>query len=438
MKKISLFLILILIFTLCSSIFASAYSLPEEPHSEAVLLVYSDKDTIVYEKNANKKLFPASLTKIMTAVIVLEKIKDLDTVKITAKESVLRLLDGTDSSHADIVTGETLTMRQLLYCLLVQSANDAAVIIADYLGEGDINKFIKMMNDKAKQLNCTTTNFMNPHGLHDTEHYTTANDMYKITKYAMTLPAFSEICATTRYTIPETTKNDERTLVTTNYLLDRVNGGDYYYEYAKGIKTGYTDESGRCLVSNATKDGYNYLLITMGAFDDDDNYSFIDAIDIYEWVFSTLKLKTIIDEKTPTGEVKVDLSWDKEFVTVIPKQSFTALIPAQVDATSIIVELTLPDSIPAPVKAGDKLGTAKLYLADEFLGEIDLIASESIEQSKILAFLNSLNSIISSSLAKIFICILIFLIVAYIIFNIIINRSKKKKTYKKVKDFRKF
>ena len=439
MKKIAFVLTLLFVFIFVNNVYTLAYEPPQPPHSDAVLLVYLDKEITVFEKNADKKLFPASLSKIMTAIIALENTEDLDEIKITAKASVLNLLEGTDSSHADIAEGEILTMRQLLYCLIVQSANDAAVIIADYIGNGDINNFIQMMNDKAKELGCANTNFVNPHGLHDADHYSTARDIYKMTQYAMDLPSFAEMSAETRYTIPETNKNEERTLVTTNYLLDKVNGGDYYYSPAIGIKTGFTDQAGRCLVSAATLDGYNYMLITMGAFeteDDNENYAFVDSINLYEWVFGTLKLKPITDDKTPVGEVKVELSITDEFVKVAPKNNFVTLIPEQIDASTIIIEPILPDSVEAPVTLGQTLGVGKLYLGEQYLGEVDLVACSSIEQSKLLAFFKSFNDIIASSTARTIIFILIAVIVFYVIIIIIINRRKKK--FKKVKEFKKF
>ena len=153
----------------------------------------------------------------------------------------------------------------LLHGLMIRSGNDASLVLADYVCNGDINQFVEMMNQKAQELGCQDTHFTNPHGLHDENHYTTARDLYLITKYAMTLPNFMEISSKVSYVLPATNKQETRRITTTNHLINQNAEGNYYYMYAKGIKTGAHDQAGYCLVSTAIRNGYSYMCVALGA-----------------------------------------------------------------------------------------------------------------------------------------------------------------------------
>lgn len=185
-----------LIFTLCiilsSTVSAGAitYSNDIKTESDSILLVNMDTGQPVFEKDADSKRYPASTTKIMTYIVAVEHIDDLDNTRIPIKQSVLDVLDGTGSSIANVEAhvDETMSAIDLLYSMMVPSGNDAAVVLADYVGGGDIDAFVDMMNEKAQELGCENTHFSNPDGLHDENHYTTARDLYKMATYALTLP----------------------------------------------------------------------------------------------------------------------------------------------------------------------------------------------------------------------------------------------------------
>ena len=213
---------------------AATFNIDFETYSAAIELVNLDTDTIVYEKNATARREPASTTKIMTFIVVSEQIQDLDNTQVTVTKEVVDQLLGTGSSLSGIKENDVLTVMQLLNCMMVPSGNDAALVLADYIGNGDSNAFVELMNEKAQELGCQDTHFTNPHGLHDDEHYTTAHDLYLITKYAMSLPHFTDICDQTRYTYtpvggPEA--GQQRTLVTTNRLIDPNLDPDLYYRF---------------------------------------------------------------------------------------------------------------------------------------------------------------------------------------------------------------
>lgn len=199
----------------------------------------------------------------MTAAILLEQFKDditaISTTYVSGTSACFDELYMTGCSTADIQIGEKVSYKDLLYALMLRSACEAANIIA-YNVAGSLEGFVKMMNDKAAELGCTNTHFTNAHGLFWENHYTTAHDMAIITEYALTLPMFEEISCSPEYTMEATNFHGKpRLIVHTNYMMSKANGGEDYYEYVKGIKTGTLDESGRCLVSLALKDGYKYL-----------------------------------------------------------------------------------------------------------------------------------------------------------------------------------
>ena len=219
-RAISLFLtVLLLLSPLCMVHSAASYNSELDTSANIVLLMSLDNGAVIFDKNADQKAAPASLTKITTAILVLENCKNLDEV-ITVKQSSIDAISGTNSSTAGLMPGEQISIRNLLYCLLVKSANEAAVILADYVGGGSVSKFVDMMNEFVQKIGCKNTHYMNPHGLDAEGHYTTANDLAIITQYALKLPLFSEITNTVSYKLPATNKSPERNLLSTDWMIN--------------------------------------------------------------------------------------------------------------------------------------------------------------------------------------------------------------------------
>jgi serine-type D-Ala-D-Ala carboxypeptidase (penicillin-binding protein 5/6) len=422
---------------------ASVFHIDFDTYSKAIELVNLDTGVPVYEKNPNEKCEPASITKIMTYIVAVEHIKDLQGTKITVKQKILDELSGTGSSMSGIQVGDVATAYQLLNCMMVPSGNDAALTLADYVGGGDVQKFVDMMNEKAKELGCTNTHFMNPHGLHDPNHYTTAADIVKITRYAMSLPYFMQICNQLSYTYkpiggPNTGK--QTVLSTTNRML-MSSDPKYYYTYAKGIKTGHTDESGYCLVSTASADGYSYLCVALGAPSVDSKGNAItthgemlDSAALYRWALRNLELKQAVDSTTILGEVPLKYAWNKDTLQVTAEKSFSCILPKNVQTSSIIVTPNLPESVEAPIKKGQVIGTATVSYANQKLATIKLVAADSVERSEVLHTTDIAKSIVTSTWFLIIAGIVIFLLVVYIVLAIIYNR--KRKTLRKVKHYK--
>ena len=400
--------------------------------SEGVYLVNTDSDTVIYSKNANERMAPASLTKVMTAIVILENVGDLDATTATAEQWMFDEFYGLNISNAGIVTGETLTMRQLLYCMLLQSANEAAVVAAYEVGSQSVDHFVDMMNETAQRIGAKDTHFVNPHGLDDPDHYTTPHDMYLIARYASELPGFMNIVSTTVYYLEETNKVGVRTLVNTNRLMSTsLSEGYYYYAPVRGIKTGTTPDAGYCVVTTASQNGMNYLCVCIGSpyYDENGqvnqyNGAFLDTRELYQWVFSTFSVKELLSKGDPVDEIKLKLAWEKDYLLLVPERSFSALVPNDISADSVQRVVKLPeDGISAPVEKGQVIGTMKLILAGEQIGEVNLVASESVERSQWLFLLDELKTFFTS--APFWLCFGAFMLalISYIAYMIIRNKK---------------
>lgn len=424
---------LLLILSTGFSASAVSYDYGEEIESDTVLVVNMDTGLPVLEKNADKVRYPASLTKIMTYIIAYENIEDVYNTRVEIKQSVLNPLLGTGSSMSglDYKVGEKVTVIDLLNCLMITSGNDAALVLADYVGGGDTNKFVDMMNAKAQQLGCKNTHFVNPHGLHDNNHYTTARDLYTITSYAMTLPLFSEITNTATYYC----EGDTYPLVTTNYLIDYNRGGDYYYGAAKGIKTGTTDEAGRCLITTGIADGYAYMCICMGApyQDSDHNGAMVDAKNLLRWALGSLEFARLLTTETPGCEVMVNFSNDSDKTLLYPKENVYTILPIERNEEDITTVYNAPESVDAPLKKGDVVGTVSVYYKGDLVKTVDLVAGEDIEKSEFTYTMHVFKSVLSSWIFWVAAIVTIILLVVYIA---LVSRVRSKNNRRRVKKYR--
>ncbi len=409
-----------------------------ELYSDCILLVSTDNNEVIFSKNANKQSAPASLTKVITSIVVLENCSDLNAI-VTVPESCIRELDGTGSSMGGIKPGEQLSVYNLLSYLLLVSANEAATTLADYISGGDRAKFISMMNEVAERLGCTNSHFENPHGLDHDNQYVTATDMAKFITHAMTFPAFEEIVGRTSYVLPETNMQQSRTIHSTNYMLNSAYK-DYYCKYVRGGKTGSTSNAGRCFVAVASKDGYNYVAVALdspfGDVDNDgvsENGTFLDCKEMFEWTFSNIELVAIADTTRVVGEVPVKYAKSVDYITLSPAETVYSLVPKGTDSGSLLVELVdAPEAIKAPVRKGDIICKGRVLYAGEVIKEIDLVSNIDAKIS-IFAFLGSTAKAVLSS--WIFRIAAIAVIVALIIF-ILMKRKKDNSKPTNGRDYR--
>lgn len=411
---------------------AVTFTPPDEIHSESALLINLDSDLVIYEKNPDKKMYPASLTKIMTAIVVLEHIEDLQGTMIEADGSIFDELYQSGASTADFRPWEIATASDLMYGMMLQSACEAASILAFHVGNGSVSAFVGMMNDKAAELGCENTHFSNAHGLFASDQYTTAADMAKITEYAINMPRFMEICNNPNYTLATTNKHSETRVVKhTNMMLDK--NSRYYYAPTKGIKTGTLDESGRCLITEASKDGYNYLAITLGAplVDAEGNntrYDFEDHTNLYQWAFSDFAYQTLLKSDEEIGEVPVQFSNSEDYVLVSPAEDYTTLWQTSIDVSSIKQNITLKEDVMAPVKKGDILGSVELQLSGETMTTVDLIATAGRDRSLIKYNLYLAQQFLSSPWFKAAVIAVFILLLIYVSICSRVARKKRKKS----------
>lgn len=426
-KLTTAFLVILLVFSL--PIEAFAY----EPNdftvtAESGILVSLDTGEVLYEKNIDMKVYPASITKIMTVTLMLESERFDPEAKIAMNEDVDPYITGTGSAVSNLKVGEEISQLDLVYYVLMSSAGDCAYLAAMYYGD-TVENFVNMMNKRAESLGLTGTHYGNPVGLHDEQTYTTVRDVRVLTEHALKNKIFKEVCESKRYQVPATNFSGPRTLSTTNFLQD--NTTNYYYSYAKGVKTGFTNQAGRCLVSTASHNGYNYLCILMKCPNQPGKrHEFLNSADLYRWAFKNFAFKTVADSQNPVCEMPVELSFDTDFVPLYVKEGFVSVLPVDADESTIeIVPHLNSDSVDAPVKKGQKLGTADIVYAEKIIGTVDLVAGADIEQSKLLLMARTVKDVFSSIYMKIVYAAIGVAVIIFIIMVIRLNagRSKRRK-----------
>lgn len=301
----------------------------------------------------------------------------------------------------------------------------------DYTG----SYFIRRMNEKAAELGCTNTHFTNPHGLHNDNHYASARDMATITKYAMTLPYFTEICGTTAYIKPETNLSEETTIGTTNRLLlnyEQNDGVNYYYQSCTGIKTGSLDESGYCITASATAYGYTYIAVAMGApmYNGDGSTAYhtemLDVRSLFRWAVTSLEMRTVATQGDILTSIDLEYAFQKDELQLAAGENASVMLPSSVDASSIVVTVDAPESVQAPVVKGEQLGTATLSYADQVIATVPLVASESVAKSELLAGWEQGKSLLTSPWFLAVMGVILALVVVYVILVMFYRRKQRK------------
>ena len=374
------FLIITVLFTNLKIVYATDNDTnAPEITSGAAILIDNKTNRILYDKNASERMFPASTTKIMTAILVLENC-ELDETVTASYDALMHIPEGYVT--AEIQGEEQFTVEQLLEMLLVHSANDAANVLAEYIG-GSIESFVSMMNTKVNELELTDTHFTNPYGLQEDNHYMTAYDLAKIMQYCIQNDDFRRIAGSVSCSIPATNKSGVRSYTSTNQLV--LPDSPNYYSYVTVGKTGFTTEAGRCLVSCAYRNDIELTCVILGGTLSSDGISsrFIDSITLYEYGFNHFSLKNIANPGDIITSIEVTnatlstKSLDLAFVN-----SIHALVNNSDLETNYIPEIELNENISAPIAEGDVLGKA-IYTIDGISYESDIVATHNVESSQL-------------------------------------------------------
>ena len=378
----------------------------DEPNisSQAVVLMDNKTNKVLYNKNENEKMYPASTTKILTAIITIEN-ANLDDVVTASYDAIMSIPDGYSSANIEI--GEQLTVEQLLQLLLVHSANDAANILAEYVG-GSIDSFVSMMNTKLNELNIQNSHFTNTYGKHDENHYTTAHDLSILMHYCLKNEQFRKIAGSASCAIPSTNKHQTRLYTSTNELL--IPNNKNYYKYLTAGKTGYTSQAGECLVSSAYKDNLELICVVLGS-----SNRFADTKSLYDYGYSNYSIKDIAVQNQVITQIEVkNGSKDTKNLDLLIKEPISALIKNSEQNTEFTPEITLVDKISAPISENEVLGKVK-YEINGVEYTTDLIASHNVEKSKLFDYI---------------LYTAITLILLFLCYKFLFSKRKKNKIYR--------
>ncbi len=376
MKIKKIFTILI---TFTIILFTNYYSLANntiELNASSALLIDNRTNKILYNKDANKRLFPASTTKIVTAIIVLEN-HSLNEEVTASYDAVMTIPSG--YSTANIQIGEVLTVEQLLELLLVHSANDSANVLAEYAG-GSIDSFVSMMNTKVNELGLTDTHFTNPYGLQEDNHYTTSHDLAVIMQYCLKNETFRKISGQASCAIPATNKSEPRKYSSTNELL--IAGSRNYYPYLIAGKTGYTSKAGGCLVSVAYNNNLELISVILNS-----NDRFGDTKKLFNYGYSNFSLKNIVNEDDIITSTNVkNAKKNSQNLDLKVTENVPVLVNNNDNLESISPQIEINSNIEAPIEEGQNLGKVS-YTVNGVTYSTNLVASQNIEKSEVLTYL---------------------------------------------------
>lgn len=389
----------------------------------AAYVVNLDTNIVVYEKNSETPLSAASLTKMMTTLLLLENYQDqLDTISLTAPSYIYDLIweQSTNASTADIRRGETHSLRNLLYAMLLPSGNEAAYIVADYMGGGSIDSFVAMMNDEAKAVGCTGTTFVDPCGLNP-NNITTARDAYLILRALTAYDIFATVVGTPTYDMG----TNDRYVTPGTYILQNtdklVTNSSYHRDYTKGGKTGSLGEW-QNFAGWHSQDGESYISVLLNVPMESDpeggRPALLETGTIMDWVFSTYTIAPALDTTQPITEVRVAYSTQADTVMLYPADNMMTLLPREGGSALTEQIFNVPDELGAPIKQGDIVGTVTLTIQGETIGTADLIAGSDISRNQLLYTISRIGTFFSSTYFKVVVMLTMLAVGAYLIFAV--------------------
>ncbi len=384
----------------------------------AAYVVNLDTNIVVYDKNSDTQLQAASLTKMMTCLLMLEQYQDqLDTITVTAPSYIYDLIweKTTNASTADIRRGDTQTLRNLLYAMLLPSANEAAYIVADYMGGGSIDNFVAMMNDEAAAIGCTGTTFTDPCGL-DEGNVTTAKDAYLILRALTAYDVVATVMASPSYDMGT---NDNYPTPGT-YIIQNTNkmvcNTSYYRDYTKGGKTGSLGEW-QNFAGWHSKDGENYISVVLnvpnGTDPDGGRPALLETGTLMDWVYETYTIAPALDTTQPITESRIVYSTQTDTVMLYPADDMMTLLPREGGAALTEQVFSLPDHLTAPLKQGDVVGTVTLTIGGESIGTVDLIAGSDVARNQMLYTISRVGEFFSSTYFKVVIMLTMAVVAVY-------------------------
>lgn len=417
MKKRFAGILAVLVIAVTLALPASAmqgYAPDFEPTAEAAYIVNLDTNIVVYQKNSDTQLTAASLTKMMTMLLMLKTYQDqLDTITVEMPRTIDDILYGTGASLADIRPGETVTLRNLLYGMELPSGNEAAYIVAFYMG-GTVENFVAMMNEEAKALGCTGTVFTDPCGL-DAGNITTARDAYLILRALIQYDAFVEAAGTASYWMPANTQHTEPYIIlSTNKMLTQ--GTTYYRSYNQGGKTGSLNAGWQNFAGWHTQNGETYISVVLHSAADesvDPRPALTETGTLMDWVFDTFTIQSALDTTRPITERPIRYSTETDTVMLYPADDMMTLLPSDGGAALTEQTFSLPEYLTAPIEQGDVVGTVTLSINGEKLGTVDLIAGSTVSRNQVLYTLTKVGEFFSGTYFKVVVILTLIVVAVY-------------------------
>lgn len=329
----------------------------------------------LYERNSDTQLYPASLTKVLTAIVIMEhcNLEDSVTVNQTALDSVEY-----GYTVINLKAGEVFTVEELLNVLMISSANDAALVLAEHVS-GSVENFVKLMNETATKIGCTNSNFVNPNGVHHENHYSTAKDLVKIANYSLQFDKLKELYTTRYYKLRATDlyPKEDRICATTNELL--LSGSDNYYKYAKGLKTGFTTPAGHCLIGYAYKDGLELISVLLNGSTSDNRY--LETRNLFDYGFSNYSYKKFATKGSSIETVVVKgATKDTKKLNLILDNDINITVNNDFDVSTITKEIKINDKIKAPIAKDTVLGSVT-YTLNGIKYSANLIAENDVKSA---------------------------------------------------------
>jgi len=403
---------------------------PEVERLEGAYLYNFENDQVLFEYDSSEKVYPASTVKIMTAIVAFETFADALDTNITVTSAMLNEVAG---NKIGFYEGEIVTVRQMLNCMLVNSANDAAIILA-HACAGSTEAFVELMNEKANELKAYDTYYTNPTGMHNSAMVTTARDTAEIAKYAYGIPGFIEITSTPKYVMEATNRCDFRNIYNRNCMISKYYSVDYYYVGALGMNAGATTQGGYalCAVAEDAEDGLTYLAVVLGAEGEDDTfYNYINAERMLDWAFSSYGYAKVLTTSQMICEIDVNLSSTLDYVTLVPEREISVYLPTSVDLKKDIRYSynTYEDSVDAPVEAGQEAGTITVIYGEEILGSCALITTSSITRSEFLYFLARVGEFTESRFFRATVVSAVVLSIAYVLIKASIRERRLRRRW---------
>ena len=391
-----------------SVVSADTVSWPSGPElvAETAVMIDASTGSVLFDKKCHQKMYPASITKIMTALLTIENCNLDDTV--TFSQSAIDTLEP-EAANIGAVVGEEMSVKDCLYALMLQSANEVASALAEHVS-GSIEEFAKLMNQKALEIGCKNTHFTNPSGIHDENHYTTAYDLSLIAKYCMQNSVFRSIVSEQSCTINSTNKSDVRKYSNTNDLINP--SSKYYLKECVGIKTGYTALAKNCLISACSKNNLGLICVVLGAnqMPNGESSRYLDSIHLFKYGYANYSVRKFVDKDVNFTNIEIkNGNKDTRSLDLYTDSSVSGLLKNTDSIPEGKIELN--NTISAPISKGSVIGSVTYTVGDNSYST-NLVASHDVEEDEFLLFV-----------FKIVLGIVLFLILTTLLFS----KSKKKK-----------